>query len=83
MDKEILKKQLLYRSNYRGCKETDILLGKFCKAKLDEFDDAKLALYAKFLTEDDALIYDWIMGDKPFAADYLALIQEIRVFHDF
>lgn len=83
MDKEILKKQLLYRSNYRGCKETDILLGKFCKAKLEEFDDNKLNLYAQLIEEDDALIYDWIMGDKPFADKYLSLIQEIRKFHDF
>lgn len=83
MDKTILKKQLLYRSNYRGCKETDILLGKFCKAKLESFNDDQLQLYAQFLEEDDALIYDWIMGDKPVKEEYLALIEEIRQFHDF
>jgi len=29
INKEILKKQIIYRSKHRGTKEMDILLGKF------------------------------------------------------
>ena len=31
---EIFKKKLLYRSNYRGTKEMDILLSKFVKENI-------------------------------------------------
>ena len=47
MNKEILIKQLLYRSKHRGCKETDILLGKFAEEKITNFSDEKLNLYQK------------------------------------
>ena len=82
MNKDLLIKQLLYRSAYRGCKETDILLGKFIVGKISEFGDEKLQLYQKFIQEDDALIYDWILNKSDAPDSYLALIQEIRIFHD-
>lgn len=77
-EKDILLKQLSYRSNHRGCKETDILLGKFFNEKFTELD---LQLYRSFIAEDDALIYDWIMGKKGAKAEYLELIESIRTFH--
>lgn len=74
-----LQKQLLYRSTYRGCKETDFLVGEFAKAKLAEILD--LENFGNFLTEDDALIYDWILAKTDVPSRYLELIQEIRQFH--
>ncbi|MBU6339269.1 MAG: succinate dehydrogenase assembly factor 2 [Rickettsiales bacterium] len=82
MDKEILIRQLLYRSKHRGCKETDILLGKFIEDKINEFDDKKLQLYHELINEDDMLIYDWILGKENILEKYIDLIEEIRVFHD-
>ena len=64
MEKEILIKQLLYRSNHRGCKETDILLGKFFNSEFKNFSDEKLNLYNQFISQDDALIYDWLFLGK-------------------
>lgn len=81
MNNEILKKQLLYRSQHRGCKETDILLGKFIVEKIDEFDDKKLQLYHELINEDDMMIYDWILGKEDILKKYADLIEEIRVFH--
>lgn len=82
MNRELLIKQVLYRSTHRGCKETDILLGKFAEAKIAEFDDEKLNLYHNFIEEDDMMIYDWILSKADFAEKYLGLIEEIRDFHD-
>jgi antitoxin CptB len=82
MEKEILIKQLLYRSNHRGCKETDILLGRFFNKKFSEFDEEKLKLYDQFIEEDDMLIYDWILGKISEEPKYLNIILEIRKFHD-
>lgn len=81
MQKELLLKQLSYRSNHRGCKETDILLGKFFNEKFAELDDKNLEIYRKFIEEDDMLIYDWILGKVRAEEVYLPLIEMIRGFH--
>ncbi len=82
MNKEILIKQVLYRSQHRGCKETDILLGKYIVEKINEFDDEKLDLYQKFINEDDLAIYDWILSRMNVPEEYVGLVGEIREFHD-
>lgn len=81
MEKELLLKQLLYRSNHRGCKETDILLGKFFSEKFNEFNDKNLEIYRRFIEEDDLLIYDWILGKVAVKNGYEKLVEEIRKFH--
>jgi antitoxin CptB len=83
MNKEIFTKQLLYRSKHRGCKETDILLGKFIEEKITEFDENKLYLYHELIEEDDLMIYDWILGKENVLEKYNGLIAEIRNFHNF
>ncbi len=82
MNKENLIKQLLYRSNHRGCKETDILLGKFFNEKYKEFSDSKLELYRSFIEEDDVFIYDWITSKIESPKEYADLVLEIKKFHD-
>ena len=37
-NKEILKKQIIYRSMHRGSKEMDLLLGAFVKKHVDRFN---------------------------------------------
>ena len=56
---EIFKKKLLYRSNYRGTKEMDILLSKFVKKYIDEFDEIQLNELEKFLDFEDNVILDY------------------------
>jgi succinate dehydrogenase flavin-adding protein (antitoxin of CptAB toxin-antitoxin module) len=81
MQQEILIKQLIYRSNHRGCKETDILLGKFFNSEFQNFSLEKLQLYSQFIEEDDMLIYDWILQKQKPDEKYLSLILEIQKFH--
>ncbi len=83
MNKETLIKQLLYRSNHRGCKETDILLGKYFNKKQSELSDDKLEIYRKFLEEDDVFIYDWITNKADAPGEYGDLVGEIKRFHGF
>jgi len=56
---EIFKKRLIYRSNYRGTKEMDILLSKFVKKHIDEFDKIQLNELEKFLDFEDDVILDY------------------------
>ena len=75
-------KKLLYRSTHRGCKETDLLLGRFFTEKFFEFSEGEISIYEKFIEEDDALIYDWIMGAEKTPDAYQQLIDQIRFFHE-
>tara|TARA_S200000501_G_scaffold313362_1_gene304767 strand:+ start:485 stop:739 length:255 start_codon:yes stop_codon:yes gene_type:complete len=56
---EIFKKKLIYRSNYRGTKEMDILLSKFVKKYIDKFDEPTLIELDKFLDFDDDIILNF------------------------
>ena len=38
-NKEILKKQIIYRSTHRGFKEMDLLLGNFVKKYINKFNE--------------------------------------------
>ena len=58
INKEILKKQIIYRSNHRGTKEMDILLGNFVKTYINEFNDNELKDLEKLLSIEDEIIYD-------------------------
>ena len=55
-DIENLKKRLIYRSQYRGTKEMDKLVGSFVNTYINNFDSEKLNELEQFLTiEDDDL----------------------------
>ncbi len=56
---EIFKKKLLYRSNYRGTKELDILLSNFVKKNIDSFDEYQLSELDKFLDFEDNVILNY------------------------
>ena len=58
-DKEILKKQIIYRSMHRGTKEMDLLLGNFVKKHIDELNATELKDLAKLLFIEDEVIYKW------------------------
>ena len=57
--KEILKKQIIYRSMHRGTKEMDLLLGNFVKKYVDEFNVTELKDLEKLLFIEDEVIYKW------------------------
>ena len=58
-NKEILKKQIIYRSMHRGTKEMDLLLSNFVKKHIDESNATELKDLAKLLFIEDEVIYKW------------------------
>jgi len=58
-NKEILKKQIIYRSMHRGTKEMDLLLGNFVKKHIDKFNNTELKDLEKLLFIEDEVIYKW------------------------
>ena len=64
---EQLKKKIIYRSNYRGTKEMDKLLGAFTKQYIDQLNIYDLNDLEKLLDNDDSNLYNFFNG---LATDY-------------
>lgn len=65
MDKlDSLKKKIKYRSEYRGIKEMDLILGAFVKKYLDVLSIDELNDLYTILEKDDDLIYKWYLDQK-------------------
>lgn len=58
-------KKLLYQSCNRGCKETDLIIGKFAKENLMKMSPDDLEIFSRILSLADVDIYDWYTGKKP------------------
>ena len=54
-----LKKKIKYRSEYRGIKEMDLLLGKFVKEYIDTLNYDELLKLYEILEIDDDIIFKW------------------------
>ncbi len=61
-DIEQIKKKIIYRSNYRGTKEMDKLLGAFTNKYLDQLDYKDLNELIKLLEIDDNNLYNFYNG---------------------
>ena len=59
-----LKKKIIYRSNYRGTKEMDKLLGAFTKKYVNKLNDQDLFDLEKLLNIDDTNLYNYYTGAK-------------------
>ena len=81
-DNAIRIKRLMYQSWYRGCKETDRILGHFARAHLAEFSVEELDRFEALMEENDADIFAWVTGKKPLPAEYVAcpVMKQIMTF---
>ena len=61
-DIEQIKKKIIYRSNYRGTKEMDKLLGAFTNKYLDVLNFDELNELVKLLEIDDNNLYNFYNG---------------------
>ena len=62
VDIEQIKKKIIYRSNYRGTKEMDKLLGAFTKKYINDLSDNDLVKLEKLLDIDDSNLYNFLNG---------------------
>ena len=63
-DIDNLKKKLIYRSQYRGNKEMDKLIGSFVQSNIAKFNNNQLRELEKFLDIDDDTLYKIYNGFK-------------------
>lgn len=81
MSREDEIRRLVYQSCHRGCKETDMMLGRFAQKYVEEFSDEELKLYEYFINEDDWNIYAWLVGSLPFPEEHDNRVT--RLLRDF
>ena len=55
---ESFKKKIIYRANYRGTKEMDILLSKFVDKYINKLSSQQLNDLYEFLNLEDEIIYN-------------------------
>ena len=76
-------KRLIYRSSYKGMKETDILLGQFAARYLAKLSDDELDMFEALLDAGDPKILAWVQGDeevpKAFQGPVIELIKKFEV----
>ena len=64
LDIDELKRKIIYRSNYRGTKEMDILLSSFVKSIINQLNKEELENLLNFLNIDDDNLYKYKQGLK-------------------
>ena len=62
--KEILKKQIIYRSMHRGTKEMDLLLGNFVKKNINIFSDSELKDLENLMIIEDEILQKWYFEEN-------------------
>jgi antitoxin CptB len=77
---DIRRKRLKYRSQHRGTKELDLLLGRFAAERLDALDAAQVDRFEALLEAPSPLVYAWVTGqDTPppeLDSDVLRLLRD-------
>mgnify|MGYP001289711364 CR=1 FL=1 len=59
------RRRLIFRSDHRGTKEMDVIMGRFAKAHVPSFDADELAEYDSLLCNNDPDLYNWITEKEP------------------
>ncbi len=82
-NKEILKKQIIYRSNHRGVKEMDLLLGSFVKKYINDLQNDDLQDLMNILLIEDEVIQKWyfekVSDDPIFNTNVSTLLKNFKV----
>ena len=61
---DLLKKKILYRSEYRGIKEMELLLNSFVKKYINDFSIVELKQLVDLLNIDDDSLFKWYLNKK-------------------
>ena len=61
---DLLRKKILYRSEYRGIKEMELLLNSFVKKHINDFSIVDLKQLDDLLNFDDNSLFKWYLNKK-------------------
>lgn len=58
------RRRLIFRSDHRGTKEMDIILGRFAREHVPTFTEVELCEYDELLRNNDPDLYNWVTGKE-------------------
>ena len=61
---DLLRKKILYRSEYRGIKEMEQLLNSFVKKHINDFSIVELKQLDDLLNFDDDSLFKWYLNKE-------------------
>lgn len=67
---DTLRKSLLYRSEHRGTREADMIIGSFARKNIEQLTDSQLEVYEKLLELPDQDLLNWAMKLSPLPAEH-------------
>lgn len=77
------RKRLIHRSRYRGCREADLIFGRFADAHVDAMDQDALDRYEALIEESDQDLLAWLTGREAVPArhdnDIFDLLKRFNV----
>lgn len=59
------RKRLIHRSRYRGCREADLIFGRFADAHMNTMSVSDLDQYEALLEESDHDLVAWLTNREP------------------
>lgn len=77
------RKRLIFRSEHRGMKEMDLIMGTFARKHVPDFSEDELTQYDELLKENDPNLYNWITGKEEPPANVASDLFEKLKTHNF
>ena len=76
------RRKLLYRAWHRGMRETDLIMGRFADASIEQLPAAELAHFEQLMEVPDRELLAWITGEADVPPNYdTALFRRLRDFN--
>ncbi len=83
MDRETRLKRLKFRSDHRGTKEADMMIGGFFNARHASWSDADIDWFEAFIEEQDVDIMGWAMKAQPVPPQWQGAMMDDLMQLDF
>lgn len=77
------RKRLIFRSEHRGTKEMDLIMGSFAKKYIPDFAADELALYDEILEHSDPDLYNWLTKKETPPSQHINSVLERLLDHKF
>jgi antitoxin CptB len=76
------RRKLLFRAWHRGMRETDLIMGRFADASIEQLPAAELVLFEQLMEVPDRELLAWITGEADVPPNYdTALFRRLREFN--
>ena len=76
------RRRLLYRAWHRGMRETDLIMGHFADATIEQLAAAELADFEQLMDVPDRELLAWVTGEADVPPNYdTALFRRLREFN--